>query len=152
MRNGRLINCGLLLVLGLGFLAGQAIAQDPPQKPTPAAPVKAPTIQAPVPAGKTPQFPVANQQLPNPLPATPAIDPTTTVPPQVPVDLLAQNPPVIVKAEAYAGRPYGLGRVSFHHRPQKGADRHLRRKKNIASADRGAGGQRPVHPALRSLR
>ncbi len=37
--------------------------------------------------------------------------PTTS--PNLPVDLMVQNKPVIVAAEAHAGVPYGIGRVSF---------------------------------------
>ena len=143
MRNGRWINCGLLFVLSLGFVAARATAQDPRRQPTSPAPAKAPSMQAPVPAGKATQLPAAaNQQLSNPLPEKPVIDPATAVPPQVPIDLLAQNPPVIVKAEAYAGRPYGLGRVSFRLR---GGDEMMDRTGAVMLSDRE---NRTLYPVI----
>jgi hypothetical protein len=51
----------------------------------------------------------------------------------VPVDLLQQNQPVIVKAEAYAGRPYGLGCISYRLR---GGDELIDRTEAVLLSDR----------------
>jgi len=44
---------------------------------------------------------------------------TAAVPlkPVVPVDLVVKNQPMILRAEAYVGQPYGIGKVKFRLRP-----------------------------------
>ena len=58
-------------------------------------------IQKPAPAGNEP---------------TP-IEPAVVQAPAIPVDLVRQNQPVIIRAEAFGGQPYGIGKVTYRLRP-----------------------------------
>jgi len=76
------------------------------QQPTPASPTTSPNAQpAPTQQPSTPNY------TGQPAPATTVDAPTDQQP--IAVAELANSQPVVLKAEAYAGQPYGVGKVTF---------------------------------------
>ena len=103
-----------LVILAASLLTSQVcMAQRTPGVPSEqSAPTDPLTVQVPPPPNvetptQQPSSPTPNGQ-PQSSPATPA-----SVQQLLPVAELANNQPAILKAEAFAGQPYGVGRITF---------------------------------------
>jgi len=101
----------------------QSNVYKPPQQPLPASP---PTVQVPPPPivrtpTQQPSTPTPSGQTPSgqtPSGKTPAPTSTPSTVQQIPaVAELDNSQPLILKAEAFAGQPYGVGKVTFRLGP-----------------------------------
>ncbi|MEM7454671.1 MAG: hypothetical protein AAF456_10005, partial [Planctomycetota bacterium] len=85
--------------------------QDSPAIRAPVPPGEQPRAQLPEPQEQIPAFPRRNvrDNVEPAMPQRPLVqDPAIAMP-----DLLMRNPPVVTRVEALAGRPFGIGRITF---------------------------------------